>query len=182
MKIQVNYFLFFSILLFKNIYSQELVIGEEKLKPGISVVFEGAIKDKIYPTKLNLEVDNTDVHIEARINWDNSNRPKGSPAGGFIPYLIVKAKITNRKTQRNILVDLIPHINLNDNFHYARNISLPGDIDNFYNIEFTIKPPEKFNLSFHLDWSKKYGNQLIDEFNFKYNNINFYEVAKAKRN
>tara|TARA_B100000212_G_C27099020_1_gene415554 strand:- start:72 stop:620 length:549 start_codon:yes stop_codon:yes gene_type:complete len=182
MKIQLNYFLFFSILLSKNIYSQELVIGVEKLKPGVIVVFEGAIKDQIYPPKINLEVDNTDVHIEARINWDNSNHPKGAPVGGFIPYLNLNAKITNQKTGRNILVDLIPHINLNDNFHYARNISLPGNIDNLYNIEFTIKPPEKLDLSFHLDWSKKYGNKLIDEQNFKYSNINFYQVAKAKRN
>tara|TARA_B100001029_G_C15060061_1_gene457640 strand:- start:280 stop:828 length:549 start_codon:yes stop_codon:yes gene_type:complete len=182
MRIQVIYFLFFTTLFSSIINSQELVIGKEKLNPGITVVFEGAIKDQIYPPKINLEVDNTDVHIEARINWDNSNRPKGASVGGFIPYLNLNAKITNQKTGRNILVDLIPHINLNDNFHYARNISLPGNIDNLYNIEFTIKPPEKLDLSFHLDWSKKYGNKLIDEHNFKYNNINFYEVAKAIRN
>jgi alpha-L-fucosidase len=31
------------------------------------------------------------------------------------------------------------------------------------------------------DWLKKYGDRLIDEHNFKYRNINFYEVAKATR-
>ena len=101
--------------------------------------------------------------------------------GGFIPYLNVKVKITNQKTGFHILVDLIPHINLSDNFHYARNISLPGNIDDLYNIEFIIKPPKKIDLSFHNDWLKKYGDRLIDEQNFKYRNINFYEVAKATR-
>ena len=170
------------LIIFSSILnSQELVIGEERLKPGIAIVFEGAIKDKIYPTNINLDINDTDVHIEARINWDSNAGPSGSPMGGFIPYLNVKAKITNQKTGLNILVDLIPHINLSDNFHYARNISLPGNIDDLYNIEFIIKPPKKIDLSFHNDWLKKYGDRLIDEQNFKYSNINFYEVAKATR-
>ena len=36
------------LIIFSSILnSQELVIGEERLKPGIAIVFEGAIKDKI---------------------------------------------------------------------------------------------------------------------------------------
>ena len=70
MVIYVNNFKIFKsslsmfLIIFSSILnSQELVIGEERLKPGIAIVFEGAIKDKIYPTSINLYVNDTDVHI-----------------------------------------------------------------------------------------------------------------------
>ena len=63
----VSFFLFFSFFI------QELVIGEERLDPGIVFIFEGAIKDQIYPEALHLKEEETNIHIEARVNWDDKN-------------------------------------------------------------------------------------------------------------
>ena len=117
------------IFTYFNGYSQELVIGEERIEPGIIFVFEGAVKDVVYPKSINLDEELTNIHIEARVNWDNNNLPKGTPSGGFIPYLNINAIITNNRTGQRTFVDLTPHLNLIDNFHYARNISLPGNVD-----------------------------------------------------
>ena len=53
-----------------NVNSQELVIAEERVEPGIVFVFEGAIKDHIVPMSMHLQENQTNVHIEARVNWD----------------------------------------------------------------------------------------------------------------
>ena len=79
-----------------NLKAQELIIGEEKVQPGIIFIFEGAVKDVVYPEKNNLTESLTDVHIEARVNWDNNNIPPGTPPGGFIPYLKISSIITNQ--------------------------------------------------------------------------------------
>ena len=88
--------IFFAANLFLN--AQELVIAEERLEPGIIFVFEGAIKDHITPVSMHLEEDKANVHIEARVNWDVNNTPKGTPKGGFVPYLHITSKVTNEKT------------------------------------------------------------------------------------
>tara|TARA_B100001057_G_scaffold501075_1_gene620274 strand:- start:9324 stop:9869 length:546 start_codon:yes stop_codon:yes gene_type:complete len=169
-------------LIFSNLLlSQELVIGEENLKPGIKFIFEGAIKDTVYPKNYNLSETQTDIHIEARVNWDEDNIPEGTPAGGFIPYLKINAIITNQTTGIKSYVDLIPHINLIDNFHYARNISLPGNIDDIYQVEFFINNPGKFDLSFHKDWLDKYSDMLIADEVFKYMDVSFSEIARLSR-
>tara|TARA_Y100000994_G_scaffold146759_1_gene120055 strand:- start:48 stop:335 length:288 start_codon:yes stop_codon:yes gene_type:complete len=92
--------LFFILIIISisNVFSQELVLGEERIEPGIIFIFEGAIKDKVYPTSINLDEKYTDVHIEARVNWDTDNIPKGTPPGGFIPYINMSALITNQST------------------------------------------------------------------------------------
>ena len=175
--------IFFFILIFTyfNGYSQELVIGEERIEPGIIFVFEGAIKDVVYPKSINLDEELTNIHIEARVNWDNNNLPKGTPSGGFIPYLNINAIITNDRTGQRTFVDLTPHLNLIDNFHYARNISLPGNVDDLYNVIFNVNPPEKLSLSFHKDWSDTYSNQLFKPITFEYKKVDFEEIANSSR-
>ena len=122
--------LLFTIFFFalNNVSSQELIIGEERVEPGIVFIFEGAIKDTVHPESTNLSEDETNVHIEARVNWDAVNIPDGAIPDGFIPYLRINSTVYNENTGLKTFVDLIPHINLIDNFHYARNISLPGKI------------------------------------------------------
>jgi hypothetical protein len=40
-----------------SVFSQELIIGEERVSPGINIIFEGAIRDKIIQTyTLKLEL------------------------------------------------------------------------------------------------------------------------------
>ena len=111
-------FLGFSIylLLSLSLFGQELVIGEERIEPGIVLIFEGAIKDMIMPESNNLSIDQTNVHIEARVNWDSNNIPAGTPANGFVPFLKISSIITNQKTALKTFIDLTPHINLIDKF------------------------------------------------------------------
>ena len=175
--------LLITILLISTIFSnaQELIIGEERIEPGIVVIFEGAIKDMIMPSSTNLNENLTDIHIEARVNWDVDNIPKGTPKGGFVPYLHINALITNQKTGLKTFIDLIPHINLSDNFHYARNISLPGKIEDLYSVKYTISPPSKYDVSLHMDWKKEIGNSFFETVTYNYKDIKFEEIAKASR-
>ena len=175
----------FSAFAFLTFYigvnAQELIIGEERVEPGIIFVFEGAIKDHIMPSSLHLRENQTNVHIEARVNWDIKNVPKGTPKGGFIPYLHITAKITNEKSGLTTFIDLLPHINLIDNFHYARNISLPGAINDLYSVDFNITPPTQIDLALHNDWVKTYGKELFSGKRFKYSGVDFEEIAKSSR-
>ena len=162
-----NYILSVVSILTFTLYSsaQELIIGEERIEPGLIFIFEGAIKDHVSPSSMHLKENQTNVHIEARVNWDTKNIPKGSPKGGFIPYLHITAQIISEKTGLSTFIDLLAHINLIDNFHYARNISLPG----------------KIKLALHNDWNKTYGNVLFRDSSFTYKNVDFEEIAKASR-
>ncbi len=164
-----------------SLNAQELVIAEERVEPGIIFVFEGAIKDHIMPSSMHLKENQTNVHIEARVNWDINNVPAGTPLGGFIPYLHITAKVTNEKSGLSTFIDLLPHINLIDNFHYARNISLPGAISDLYSVDFNIIPPTQIELAFHNDWAKMYGKELFTGKTFKYINVDFEEIANARR-
>ena len=159
----------------------ELIIGEETKAPGIVFVFEGAIKDHIMPQNMHLMENKTNVHIEARVNWDSENIPKGTPAGGFVPYLHITANVTNQKTGLSTFIDLLPHINLVDNFHYARNISLPGDINELYSVEFNVTAPTHIELALHKDWVDKYGQKVFESFSFSYKDIDFKEIAESSR-
>lgn len=75
--------------------AQELVIGEERFPPGIVLIFEGAVRDRIAPFPQNLAENRTDVHVEARANWDaeESKIPDGAPPEGFVAYMNVHCEI-----------------------------------------------------------------------------------------
>ena len=178
-----NYILSVVSILTFTLYSsaQELIIGEERIEPGLIFIFEGAIKDHVSPSSMHLKENQTNVHIEARVNWDTKNIPKGSPKGGFIPYLHITAQIISEKTGLSTFIDLLAHINLIDNFHYARNISLPGKINELYSVKFSVVPPTNIELAFHNDWNKTYGKALFNESNFIYKNVDFEQIAKASR-
>ena len=169
-------------LLFANpAHTTELVIGEERIAPGIVIIFEGAVKDTIMPAQLHLPENQTHVHIEARVNWGEKNIPEGTPSGGFIPYLMLTAEIKNQRTGVSSFIDLVPHINLIDNFHYARNMSLPGKISDLYSVKFTMLPPTLHALALHKDWVDAYGSSLTEQQTFTYKDVRFEEIAKASR-
>ena len=73
----LKFFFYSSYLLIYPTAGPELIIGEERVSPGIIFIFEGAVKDQITPNSLHLDIDKTNVHIEARVNWDNKDIPKG---------------------------------------------------------------------------------------------------------
>ena len=170
------------LLLNLTYLAQELVIGEQRVEPGIIFIFEGAVKDHIMPAGMHLDEDQTHVHIEARVNWDGNNIPDGTPAGGFVPYLHITAIVKNQKTGLQTFIDLTPHINLIDNFHYARNMSLPGSIDDLYSVTFNIVPPTHIDLALHKDWLDIYGKALLEGQSFSYKDVYFGEICRARRN
>ena len=179
-KIQLTVFCFL-LCLNHFAHSVELVIGEAMIKPGIQFIFEGAVKDSISPENYHLDVTKTDVHLEARVNWASENLPAGTPAGGFVPYLTITAEVRNARTGDLLAVDLVPHINLIDNFHYARNIALPGKINDKYDVVFHVMPPAAYTLSYHKDWRSKYGDQLFEAKTFHFKGIDFEAIARATR-
>ena len=181
LSIVIQSIFFTSFLLVSSPQFPELIIGEEKVQPGIIFIFEGAVKDNIHPNSLHLPESETDVHIEARVNWSNNKIPKGAVPGGFIPYLYITALLENSKTGLKTFVDLKPHINLIDNFHYARNISLPGSIKDRYDIQFNISPPSNIELALHNDWIEKYGKNLLNKYTFSYKGVNFEQIAESTR-
>lgn len=176
-------FLFFPVLSFIALqaYGVELELASERIRPGIVLVFEGAVKDIITPSALHLEEKQTHVHIEARVNWDEKNIPEGAVPGGFIPYLHITAQVINEKTGISSFVDLTPHVNLIDNFHYARNISLPGGVSDRYKVIFTLSPPSLYELAVHKDWSDKHGDTLFKDKTFTYKHVSFKAIAQASR-
>ena len=133
------------------------------------------------PNGMHLKESQTNIHIEARANWGTKDIPHGTPAGGFVAYLHITAKVTNEKTGMSTFIDLLPHINLVDNYHYARNISLPGNNDDLYLVEFNILPPTHIELSLHKDWLDNYGKALMKNQYFKYKNVDFQEIANSSR-
>ena len=173
---------FFIIILISILYSNvELIIGEERIEPGIVFIFEGAIKDHIMPKNMHLSEAHTNVHIEARVNWDIENIPKAAPKGGFVPYLHINALIKNQKTGLQTFIDLVPHINLIDNFHYARNIALPGSEYDLYSVTFNVSDPTYIDLAYHKDWIDTYGEVILKNKVFSYENIFFGDICKASR-
>ena len=103
----------------------------------------------------------------------------GSPNGG--PKHEKRVPKSHSKTGLKTFVDLKPHINLIDNFHYARNIALPGSISDLYNVQFKISSPSNTELALHNDWLKKYGKNFLREYIFNYEGVNFKEIAEATR-
>lgn len=164
--------------------AQEAVLGEETIDPGIAVVFEGAIKDAITPSHQHLAESRTDVHLEARINWSTDSSvevPDGTPRGGYIPGLHVYALIENEGSDQVRQVTLTPHLNLIDNFHYARNVALPDAGSDTYRITFHVHPPDEHELSFHRDWTELYGDRLFAPHTFEYEEVDFSEIVDQTR-
>ena len=166
-------------LFFLNLsISEEMIIGSEVIDPGIEFVFEAAPKDTIYPEDLHLPETETDLHIEMLANWTETNIVE-APKGGFVAYLQVKVKMVNENGQ-TLEVLLSPHLNLIDNLHYAKNIKLPGTLDDLYDLTFMISPPDKDVFGVHYDWFNRFGD-LIKPYSFSYKDLNFKEIASKQR-
>ena len=81
---------------------------------------------------VHLKETQTNINIESRVNWDSNDFPEGKPPGEFVAHLHVTAKVTSQNSGMSIFIDLLLHINLVDNYHYLRNIFLPGNADDLY--------------------------------------------------
>ena len=173
-----KFYFLFALIHVLNVSCEEMIFGEEIIYPGIKITFEAAPKDIIYPIENYLAESNTDIHIEMLINWHKES-PQGSPVGGFIPYLNVTATIKNKNGDL-ITTQLTPHINITDNFHYAQNIKLPGDLSDMYDVSVKISPPSSNDLGIHFDWKEKYEYLLLEKV-FNYQDLYFGDIALKSR-
>ncbi|MBM23491.1 MAG: hypothetical protein CMD78_04400 [Gammaproteobacteria bacterium] len=158
----------------------EMIIGEETIDPGIHLIFECGIKDDIAPNAFFLDENETDVHIEMLANWSES-APIGSVPGGHVAYLKVSLIVKNEMTNTSVTVNLVPHLNLSDNLHYAQNIKLPGKIDDKYTLKFIIEPPVNGSLGMHYDWRQEVGKLLSSGGSFTFDSLDFSKIAIATR-
>ena len=158
----------------------EMIIGKESISPGIDLVFEGAIKDDVFPAKKFGLENNSDIHIEVLANW-NEDAPRGSPLDGFVAYLKINVEILNQTDSTRKTIELLPHLNLTDNLHYALNISLPGKRDDLYTLIFTIEPPIDSAIGLHYDWREEVGSFLSQTYRFVYRDLDFTEIANSSR-
>ena len=67
------------------------------------------------------------------------------------------------------------------NLHYAKNIKLPGEIDEKSTDIFEILPPKNDQLGMHYDWRNTVDDELVDVGRFEFNNLDFKEIALSKR-
>lgn len=168
------------ILLFIfQLSAEEMIIGKEKIKPGIAITFEAAPKDTIHPKGLHLGEGATDIHIEMLANWSADN-PYDFPAGGFVAYLDARALIENQNNNKSLVINLSPHINLIDSLHYAKNLKLPGSISDKYDVTFFIEGNKNELLGIHDDWHNIVG-QYVSKHSFTYKNLSFEKIAKSVR-
>ena len=177
----------------ENEESDKLVIGREDLEPGIELyfggvfIFEGGLKDTVYPSMGDVAAGETVVHIEARANWSSQDElPPGAVSGGFVPYLDVRVQIENQSSGYQSSLDLSPHINLENNLHYARNAPLPGENTDLYTLTFTVSSamraqnaPAKSVAALYAskDWEQAHGLQLFEPAVFRYRDVAFAQIA-----
>ena len=172
--------------------AQEIVMGREEFSPGIVMVFKVAVAARVAPAEAHLAERLADVRIKAPANWttDAAAAPPGAPLGGFAAYLRVHAQITNETTGKIAFVTLLPHVDLIDNLHYARNAALPGEPTDLYTVKFFVDPPSAFRLAMHRDWENRYGQTddktpndapllLFQPMEFTYRQVNFMDIADA---
>ncbi len=162
-------------------YSAEQIISQEKLSNNISITFEAAPKDTLFNDSIKqLSENETDIHIEALVNWNDGTQIEGQLAKGFIPYVNISSEIINENSGQKKIINLTPHINLSDGFHYAKNIKLPGLRTDKYKLIFTIAPDNKA-LTYHMDWREKYPYPIFDKKVFEYSGLDFKETSEATR-
>jgi uncharacterized protein involved in high-affinity Fe2+ transport len=173
-----------SLLLAPSAHAQEKVMGTEIVDPGIQLEVIAAPKDAVRPLGQNLPKDETDIHLEVLATWASDasvDVPNGAQRGGFVGFLNLFGKVTNERTGAVVEVELVPHINLSDNLHYARNVDLPGDPSDPFTVTLNVRPPQELELATHRDWRAQYGDALLEATSFTYTGVDLSAIAAATR-
>ena len=160
--------------------SAETLLGTTAISPGISLTFEAAARDFIYPAEQFLDEEQTDVHLEVLARW-NQNAPTNFPTGGHVAYLQVAVEIVNEQSGKSQSIQLTPHLNLSDGLHYAQNVKLPGDDDQTYQLTFSVHPPVGEMLGIHSDWLLSFGEALLEPQTVVFQNVSLMEAARSRR-
>mgnify|MGYP001349080273 CR=1 FL=1 len=176
----MRFFVATFIALIAQTASTETLLGTKTISPGISLTFEAAARDTIYPAEQFLDEDQTDVHLEVLASW-NQNAPSGFPIGGHVAYLEVDVEIVNEQSGKSRSTRLTPHLNLSDGLHYAQNLKLPGDDDQTYQLTFSINPPVGGSLGIHSDWLQSFGKKLVETQTVVFQSDSLMEATRSRR-
>ncbi len=168
------------VALIPQVASTETLLGTKTISPGISLTFEAAARDTIYPAEQFLDEDQTDVHLEVLANW-NQNAPSGFPIGGHVAYLEVDVEIVSEQSGESRSTRLTPHLNLSDGLHYAQNFKLPGDDDETYQLTFSINSPLRGSVGIHSDWLQSYGQKLLEAQIVVFQSVSLMEATRSRR-
>ena len=160
--------------------STETLLGTKSISPGISLTFEAAARDAIYPAEQFLHAEQTDVHLEVLAQW-NQNAPTGFPTGGHVAYLQVDVEIVNEQSRKSQSIQLTPHLNLSDGLHYAQNVKLPGSDNQTYELTFRITPPARGILGIHSDWLRSFGKELLETQTVVFQSVSLMEATRSRR-
>ncbi len=120
-------------------------IGDEVIKNHIQVaaVWLDAVGMAGMPTP-----GNDIIHVEADIHATAEN-PNGFAKDEFVPYLKVKYKVIDAKSEKTLQEgEFVPMVAA-DGLHYGANISKPGP--GSYRLEYQIEPPSAGGLGRHSD-------------------------------
>ena len=138
---------------------EEIVLGEFMVGKLVEIEAVVAPLDSDHRQPLE-DAPQRQVHFEAVVKLIPSF---GKQGGGFVPGLRISVSARNLRTGELRHVQLIPHLNKSDGFHYAQNASLPGNPSaDAYTITYSINPPSVEDLIMHLDVKREIGVKLFD--------------------
>ena len=86
--------------------------------------------------------DAADVRLVAQIRFTGGGILGSRTAGETVPYLRVRATITNETTGASLTAALRPSVGLEEGWHYSSNLDLPGNpATDRYRVLVRIEPP-----------------------------------------
>jgi hypothetical protein len=121
-----------------------VVLIEDEIADGaVMAVVELAQPDQVETASLpSLPKEDAHLHVEVQLRYTGQVLG-GRVAGEFVPYLQVGLRIVNDMTGETLETPLRPHVGLAEGWHYAANITLPGDSPT-YTAEVTTTGPLPF--------------------------------------
>jgi uncharacterized protein involved in high-affinity Fe2+ transport len=125
-------------------FSEVILIEEDIADGAVMAVVEMAQPDQIETASTpSLPKEDAHLHFEVQLRYTDQVLG-GRVAGEFVPYLQVGLRIVNDTTGEVLETRLRPHVGVAEGWHYAANITLPGDSPT-YTAQVTTTGPLPFD-------------------------------------
>ena len=117
----------------------ETPIGKPHVEGGMEVAAVYLQPIEMDPPGMMREAKLSDIHLEADIRAVKGNT-NGFGEGDWMPYLVVKYKLTKAGDSKALEGDLMPMV-ASDGPHYGENVKLMGP--GKYKLAITVQPPSQ---------------------------------------
>lgn len=117
----------------------ETPIGKPHTENGMEVAAVYLQPIEMDPPGMMREAKLSDIHLEADIRAAKGNT-NGFGEGDWMPYLVVKYKLTKAGDSKALEGDLMPMV-ASDGPHYGENVKLMGP--GKYKLAITVQPPSQ---------------------------------------